>query len=222
MNEKELALQLHDLLQASAKKASRLLLAAILIAGILLGAGGMYIFGPRIAEHHYSEQTIVEKPTIVQETVKHTTETVMAYTPKAVIPVTDQKTGNVIQQQEKTDLDAAIGKTEFNVRLNGRETAFTKANNEQFLFDKNKLTLNQTSTITIDAKVEPTIIDKTKYWSIGYGITSDRNEVFLLSGPLNKNKHLGWWTAVEGKLLTGAAGGNIRIERGAAGLAVKF
>lgn len=222
MNEKELALQLHGLLEASAKKTSRLLLAAVLVAGILLGAGSMYLFGPRIAEHHHSATTIVEKPTIVQETVKHTTETAMAYVPKSEVRAADQRAGTATMQQEKTDLDAAIGKTEFNVRVNGRETAFTKTENERFLFDKNKLTLTQTSMITIDAKVEPTVIDKTKYWSLGYGMTSDGKEMFLLAGPLNKNKHLGWWTAAEGKLLTGAATGNIRIDRGAAGLAVKF
>lgn len=222
MNEKELALQLHELLEASAKKTPRLLLATVLIAGIIVGAGGMYILGPRIAEHHYNETTIVEKPTIVQETVKHTSETVMAYVPKAIVPVTDPKTGNVIQQREKTDLDAVIGKIDFNVRVNGRQTAFTKADNEQFVFDKNKLALTQTSIITIDAKVEPAVIDKTKYWSIGYGVTSDRNEIILLMGPLNKNKHLGWWMTTEGKLLSGATSGTIRMERGAAGLEVKF
>lgn len=222
MNEKELAIQLHELLEAGAKKTSRLLLGAVLISGIVLGAGGMYVLGPRIAEHHYSETTIVEKPTIVQETVKHMTETVMAYTPKAVVSVTDPKTGNITQQQEQTDLDAAIGKTEFNVRLNGRQTTFTKADTERFLFDKNKLALTQTSIITIDANVEPTVIDKTKYWSVGYGITSDRNEIILLTGPLNKNKHLSWWMTTEGKLLTGATRGTIRMERGAAGLEVKF
>lgn len=130
---------------------------------LLLGAWAGFFIGV-----HYFPRT-VEKPVVVQG--KAVTKTEIAYIPKetVVVKYIDAATGQEVttQQREAVDLDAKIGKTDFVVRLNGKETMFSKAEDEQYMFDKNKLALTQSSTVTIDARVQP--VNETKRWSIGVG-----------------------------------------------------
>jgi len=138
------------------------ILAAVL-AGLLVGAGaGFYVgmhWGP-VQERWHTER-IVEKPTIVQGETKHTTETVVQYVPKETV-VVKQPDGTTALKPERTDLEFNVGKPEIVLKLNGKEQTFTKADDEKYMFEKNKLQMEQTSTIKFDLHVEPTVIDRTR------------------------------------------------------------
>lgn len=180
------------------------ILAAIAAFFIGLYAGATYF-----PQHHYTKETIVEKLTIVEGEVKTVTDTQIAYIPKEVIKYIDPTTGQEITQLEKTDIDAQIGKQEINVRLNGQEVAFQKFDDEQFIFEKNKIALNQSSTVTFDVQVKPPVIDKTKRWSIGAGYGSN-GLAGKIDFPIGKNERLGGgW--VYGDKKTGAAGVSIKF-----------
>ena len=70
-------------------------------------------------------------------------------------------------QVENTDIDANLGKQELTVKVNGQEQTIHKSDNEKYVFDKNKLAIDQRSTATVDIKV-PTV-DNTRRWSVGIG-----------------------------------------------------
>lgn len=108
------------------------------------------------------------------------TKTEIAYVPKVVY-----KDG-----KEKTDIDMQIGKQTLNVKVNGKEMTVDKADNESFVFDKNKLTLDQTSQANINIEV-PTI-DKTKRWEIGVGL-SNNGVAGMIGFPVKEN--IGGWVA---------------------------
>ena len=140
-----------------------------------------FVGGCLAGEHYAARETITvtkEKPVYVQgETV---TKTEIAYVPKTAVN----------GQKEKTDLQADIGKTDFVVRVNGQEQTFTKAEDEQYVFDKNKLTLDQTSKVTMDINV-PTR-DKTKRWAVGVGYGDD-GMAYTVDFPIGKSDKLGGW-----------------------------
>lgn len=75
------------------------------------------------------------------------------------------------EYDEKTDVDLNVGKQELNVKVNGKDFEIKKADNEQYVFDKNKLQLNQTSRADLNITV-PTI-DKTKRWGAGIGYSNN-------------------------------------------------
>lgn len=149
---------------------------------LLIGAWvGFYI-----GTQYFPRTETVERPVIVQGEAQ--TVTKIAYVPKetVVVKYIDAATGQEVttQQREAVDLDAKIGKTDFVVRLNGKETMFSKAEGEQYMFDKNKLALTQSSTVTIDARV-----DETKRWSIGVGY-GNHGMAYKVDFPIGK---LGGW-----------------------------
>ena len=124
----------------------------------------------------------VEKPqsNTISGVVESKTKTDIAYVPKTVVN----------GKKEKTDLQADIGKTDFVVRVNGQEQTFTKADDERFVFDKNKLTLDQTSKVTLDVTVPA--IDKTKRWAVGVGYGDD-GMAYTVDFPIGKSDKLGGW-----------------------------
>lgn len=132
-------------------------------------------------EHYAARETITvtkEKPVYVQgETV---TKTEIAYVPKTVVN----------GKKEKTDLQADIGKTDFVVRVNGKEKTFAKADDERFVFDKNKLTLDQTSKVMLDVNVPAW--DKTKRWAVGVGYGND-GMAYTVDFPIGKSDTVGGW-----------------------------
>ena len=140
-----------------------------------------FVGGCLAGEHYAARETITvtkEKPVYVQgETV---TKTEIAYVPKTVVN----------GKKEKTDLQADIGKTDFVVRVNGEEQTFAKAEDERFVFDKNKLTLDQTSKVTLDVTV-PTV-DKTKRWAVGVGYGND-GMAYTVDFPIGKSDTVGGW-----------------------------
>ena len=123
-----------------------------------------------------------EKPqtNTISGVVESKTKTEIAYVPKTVVN----------GEKEKTDLQADIGKTDFTVKVNGKEQTFAKADDEQYVFDKNKLTLDQTSKVTMDINV-PTR-DETKRWAIGVGCGND-GMAYTVDFPVGKANNLGGW-----------------------------
>ena len=108
------------------------------------------------------------------------TKTEIAYVPKVVY-----KDG-----KENTDIDMQIGKQTLNVKVNGKKMTVDKADNENFVFEQNKLTLDQTSQANINIKV-PTI-DKTKRWEVGVGL-SNNGVAGMVGFPVKEN--IGGWIA---------------------------
>ena len=120
------------------------------------------------------------QPNTISGVVESKTKTEIAYVPKTVVK----------GKKEKTDLQADIGKTDFVVRVNGEEQTFAKADDERFVFDKNKLTLDQTSKVTLDVTV-PTV-DKTKRWAVGVGYGDD-GIAYTVDFPVGKSDTFGGW-----------------------------
>jgi len=89
-------------------------------------------------------------PVVVKEKGEVKTETQIAYVPKETIHYIDSKIGQQVTGTEKTDMNVNVGKTEFNLLLNGKEMKFTKADDEKVMFEKNKITMNQTSTARLE------------------------------------------------------------------------
>lgn len=120
------------------------------------------------------------QPNTISSVVESKTKTDIAYVPKTVVK----------GEKEKTDLQADIGKTDFIVKVNGEEQTFTKEDDERFIFDKNKLTLDQTSKVTLDVTV-PTV-DKTKRWAVGVGY-GENGMAYAVDFPVGKSDTFGGW-----------------------------
>ena len=142
--------------------------AACLFVGIVLGS----VFGP-----HKVDTKIIEKPTIVKQDAEQKVQTKIVYVQK--------------EAGEKTDIQASIGKPDVTVNVNGHEAVFTKADDEQFVFEKGKLQLDQSSKISLDLQIQPTVIDTTKHHAIsleagfygfGLGYRQDKWHGFIYSG----------------------------------------
>lgn len=116
-------------------------------------------------------------------------KTEVAYVPKETIVYTDAE-GNQRTETERTDIDMTIGKQELTVKVNGKEHAIEKTTDEQYVFDKNKLTLTQTSAATLDINV-PTI-DNTRRWAVGVGYGDD-GIAYTLDFPVGKSDTFGGW-----------------------------
>ena len=164
---------------------------------LLVGAwAGFFVgtsFYPRVETR--VEQVEVEKPIIVQGEAKTETKTQIAYIPKetTIIKYIDAATGREVtaEQREAVDLDAQLGKPDFVVRLNGKDAIFTKADEERYIFERNKLSLQQSSIVTIDARVQPQVIDETRRWSLGVGY-GDHGVAYKIDFPLGRNSWEGW------------------------------
>ena len=93
------------------------------------------------------QTTISGKPQII-------TQTIIKYIEKA--------------SGEATDIEANFNKPEIHVMINGQPAIITMASNESFVFEKNKIVLNQTSAATFEIKVQP--VDLTRHYGIGLGL----------------------------------------------------
>lgn len=120
---------------------------------------------------------VVTKAIPVQGEVKTETKTEVVYVPKTVYI---EKDGTKVQ--ERTDIEANIGKTEIEVKVNGYSETIKKTDSEKYMFDENKLQLNQTSKATVDIKV-PTV-DKTRQWSAGIGQSSKGGTAYMIKAPI--------------------------------------
>lgn len=137
-----------------------------------------FLCGCLAGDYYAVRETITvekEKPVYVKgETV---TKTEIVYVPK--------------EKGERADMVADIGKQDFTVRVNGQEQTFVKAEDERFVFDKNKIAVEQTSRIAFDVAV-PTV-DKTKRWAVGCGLTDDKKAAYTLDFPVGENERIGGW-----------------------------
>lgn len=123
----------------------------------------------------------------VQGNLETKTETKIVYVPKNV-------DGSGVK--EKTDVEANVGKPSVNVKINGHKAEIKKSDDERFVFDKNKIVLNQDSTITLEAKIDPVIIDKTKHWGIGIGCNS-KNIAGVVLFPINRQRNIDGWVCAD-------------------------
>lgn len=122
----------------------------------------------------------VEKPQVSTISSVAETKTEIAYVPKKIVN----------GKKEKTDLQADIGKTDFTIKVNGKEQTFEKSDEEKYVFDNNKLTLDQTSRVTLDVNV-PTR-DNTKRWAVGVGY-GDNGMAYTVDFPIGKSNTVGGW-----------------------------
>lgn len=126
--------------------------------------------------HAQGETVTIEKNVPVYAQGETKTETKIVYVPKA--------------EGERADMTADIGKTDFTISVNGQEQTFTKADDEQYVFDNNKLDLTQTSKVAVDVNVP--VWDKTKRWAVGVGY-GENGAAYTLDFPVGKsNTYAGW------------------------------
>ena len=118
-----------------------------------------------------------EAPIVVAES-KSNVQTELAYEPKA--------------EAGEADIDVQIAKPELIVKVNGQESTIQKMDDEKYVFDKNKLSLQQTSKAELN--VEVPVIDKTRRYTLGVGISKD-GMVGLLDFPISRKEYIGGWVA---------------------------
>lgn len=128
-------------------------------------------------------KTVYKNVTIPGD-VNTKTDTSIAYVPKTNSKINSSK--------KDADIDAAINKPEITVRVNGQEQTIHKSSQEKFVFDENKLLLNQTTHATVDIKV-PTI-DSTRRWSAGIGY-GNHGLAGKIDFPISKSNKVGGWIA---------------------------
>lgn len=128
---------------------------------------------------------LAEPEVITNIEYKDRVKTEIAYVPKETVIYKD---GTAVK--ENTDIDLQIGKPELNVKVNGKPFTVQKEEDERYIFDKNKLSLTQTSSADLHISV-PTI-DKTKRWEIGIGASKD-GMAGLVGFPIKGN--VGGWVA---------------------------
>ena len=104
--------------------------------------------------------------------------------------------------QVKENIAANIGKQDFTINVNGEDYAFTKADDEKCMFEKNQLVLDQKSNIVINIKTEPVIIDNTKHWGFGVGLSRGGLNI-IGSCPLGKVTDIVASGAVDGTVMIG-------------------
>lgn len=121
---------------------------------------------------------------LIQGEAKTTTKTELVYVPKDTVTNTN---GSIVT--EKTDIELKIPKQELNIKINGRDAVIHKADEEQYVFEKNKVQLEQKSISEINIAV-PTV-DNTKRWSVGLGY-GNHGIAGTLDFPVHKSVVGGW------------------------------
>ena len=173
----------------------------------MLGAWGYHTFTHSdwlTKLHNLENQLTAEKnkPPVIKEVVRTQTQTEVAYVPKETVIYRDSKTGRELTEKEIESMNLNVRPSDFYFTVNGKPQKFSKTDDERWVFDKNKLAINQTSTASIDVKV-PTI-DKTKRWGIG-GIISNKGSAPLIEHQIGLIKVGGFYN-------NGFCGGTITIN----------
>lgn len=150
-----------------------------IIAAVALFAAGYWLRG------YLHTCPTVEPEIITKIEYRDRVQTEIAYVPKETVIYKDGSSA-----VEKTDIDMQLGKPELNVKVNGQELTIEKAEDEKYIFDKNKLTVTQQSSADLNIKL-PTI-DKTRRWGVGIGAAS-RKPIYFVKAPLKGN--VGVWAA---------------------------
>lgn len=146
--------------------------------GIVYVLAAVAIFMGGYHSHSYLHTCpLPEAPIVVAES-KSNVQTELAYEPKA--------------EAGEADIDVQVGKPELVVKVNGQETTVQKLDAEKYVFDKNKLSLTQTSKAELN--IEVPVIDKTRRWELGVGMSED-GMVGMLGFPISRKEYLGGWVA---------------------------
>lgn len=149
----------------------------IAVVLFIFAAFGLGFYRGRVT----APEKIVEKEVPVERVVTQTvTKTDVRYVAK--------------KSAADPDVDIKIPKQELTVYVNGQKQTIRKADTEKYVFDQNKLQLEQYSKAVVDIKI-PTI-DKTRRWSIGIGVGKD-GAAYMVRGPLKG--HIGAWAAGDKK-----------------------
>lgn len=138
----------------------------VFLFGSLIGGVGVFFFGPARVQNHFTERIIEREVPVVQETIKQTNQTEIAYVPKSIIheEQVNPATGKTekVETKEKTDVEVGMEKPKITVKLNGQPYSFALLEGETQKFDQGKISLKQESSIGIELAVKPQIIDRTK------------------------------------------------------------
>lgn len=129
--------------------------------------------------------TVTKSEPVIKTEVqyKDRVKTEIAYVPKETV-IYKNADGTTTTSTEKTDIDVTIPKQQLNVKVNNKEFTINKDDKEEYIFDKNKLTLDQTSTADINITV-PTI-DNTRKWELGIG-ASKNGMAGMIGFPIKSN-----------------------------------
>lgn len=163
-----------------------------IVAAVLLFAGGYALRG--VLHTCPAADTKV----VTQVEYRDKVKTEIAYVPKETV-IYKATDGSTKSELEKTDVDVKINKPVLNVKVNDKEFAVSKADDEQFLFDKNKLTMTQTSNANLNIRV-PTV-DETKHWGVGVGASKD-GAVGAITFPIG-GRIDGWAAGKHGNVMGG-------------------
>lgn len=155
----------------------------LIIAAVLAFAGGFVLRGV------LHTCPVADTKVVTQVEYRDKVKTEIAYVPKETV-IYKSADGSTKSEPEKTDIDVKINKPVLNVKVNDKAFTVAKAENEQYLLDKNKLTLTQTSSTDFNIKIP--VVDKTRRWGIGAGISKD-GAVGVINFPLKCNA--GGWVA---------------------------
>lgn len=139
------------------------------LAAVAIFLGGYH------AHDYFHTCPLPEAPKVIAESETNV-QTEVAYVPKT----------------DKADIDVQIGKPELVVKVNGQETAVQKTDAEKYVFDKNKLSLQQTSKAELN--IEVPVIDKTRRYTLGVGMSED-GLVGMVDFPISRKEYVGCWIA---------------------------
>lgn len=153
------------------------------IAAVLAFAGGFVLRGV------LHTCPVADTKVVTQVEYRDKVKTEIAYVPKETV-IYKSADGSTKSEPEKTDVEVKLNMPVLNVKVNDKAFVVAKAENEQYLFDKNKLTLTQTSSTDLNIKIP--VVDKTRRWGIGAGISND-GAVGVINFPLKGNA--GGWVA---------------------------
>ena len=128
-----------------------------------------FILGYKTYPQFHKPLVVSSQSQTVTGDIKNTTTTTVAYVPKLT--------------KSDSDVNLNLSKPDLTVNINGRTTTFNKDVYENYLFENNKLQLDQTSKVSFSVKVDP--IDLTKHYGIGIGY--DNGLAGFFTAPLFKD-----------------------------------
>lgn len=155
-------------------KGNMIILAVFLVIGAVIGwLSHSYLTKPQI------------KTITLPAKIKTETKTVIKYVPK--------------KTKEDTDVDIQIPKQKITVKINDQVTELKKDDKEKYMFEKNKLQLNQQS--QIDLNIHVPIIRKR--WGVGVGYNNKNGEAYILKFPIPKSEKVDGWIYKDSNSITG-------------------
>lgn len=128
--------------------------------------------------------------------INHKCPTPKAVQNESVTAKTETETKTIVRYVEKespqdADVDVTVPKQTLTVKVNGQAQTFKKSDNEQYILDKNKITLDQQSKASVDIKVP--VVDETRKWELGVGVDKKGQPAGMVGFPIKSN--VGGWIA---------------------------